>query len=70
MIGLMIQGGRPVFETFSEFDDAPLGAASIGQVHRARLKSNGQVKIMNSVFKMTVFILKKCRFYNTNRRLQ
>ena len=34
--------GRPVHETFSEFDPTPLGSASIGQVHRARLKSNGQ----------------------------
>lgn len=29
-------------DVFSEFDDVPVGAASIGQVHRARLKANGQ----------------------------
>ena len=34
--------GRPVHETFSEFDPTPLGSASIGQVHRARLKNTGQ----------------------------
>jgi ubiquinone biosynthesis protein len=28
--------GRPVVESFSFFDERPLGAASIGQVHRAR----------------------------------
>lgn len=34
--------GKPVSETFSYFDPIPLGSASIGQVHRARLKRNGQ----------------------------
>ena len=29
-------------DTFSEIDPVPLGSASIGQVHRARLKSTGQ----------------------------
>jgi ubiquinone biosynthesis protein len=29
--------GRPAHELFSEFDEAPLAAASIGQVHTARL---------------------------------
>lgn len=33
--------GRPWDELFSEFDETPLGSASIGQVHRARLRSNG-----------------------------
>ncbi len=35
--------GRPVEEVFSEFDDAPLGSASIAQVHRAVLADSGQV---------------------------
>ena len=35
--------GKPVDSTFSEFDPVPLGSASIGQVHRARLKTNGKV---------------------------
>ncbi|SHI92227.1 ubiquinone biosynthesis protein [Hymenobacter daecheongensis DSM 21074] len=29
--------GRPISEVFTEFDDVPLGSASIGQVHKARL---------------------------------
>mmetsp|Transcript_25555 Transcript_25555/g.73787 ORF Transcript_25555/g.73787 Transcript_25555/m.73787 type:complete len:718 (+) Transcript_25555:39-2192(+) len=34
--------GRPLNDIFCDFDDEPLGAASIGQVHRARLASDGQ----------------------------
>lgn len=34
--------GKPIGETFSEFDEKPLGSASIGQVHRARLKADGR----------------------------
>ena len=33
---------RPLEETFSEFDPVPMGSASIGQVHRATLKSTGE----------------------------
>jgi len=33
--------GVPVETVFSEFDDQPLAAASVGQAHRARLKENG-----------------------------
>ena len=33
--------GQEVSELFSEFDPTPLGSASIGQVHRARLRSDG-----------------------------
>ena len=33
--------GRPWGELFCEFDETPLGSASIGQVHRARLRSDG-----------------------------
>lgn len=35
--------GRPVAELFEEFVDQPLAAASIGQVHRARLKDGRAV---------------------------
>jgi len=34
--------GQPLHEVFSEFDPLPLASATIGQVHRATLKSNGQ----------------------------
>jgi len=33
--------GRPLMDVFSEFDDVPIGSASIGQVHRARLLVGG-----------------------------
>lgn len=33
---------KPLEDTFSEFDPKPLGSASIGQVHRAVLKTNGR----------------------------
>ncbi|KUG08421.1 ABC1 kinase family protein [Solirubrum puertoriconensis] len=37
--------GRPIEEVFSEFDDVPLGSASIGQVHRARLIEGDEVVV-------------------------
>jgi aarF domain-containing kinase len=37
--------GRPLESVFAEFDDTPVGAASIGQVHRARLLDGRQVAI-------------------------
>ncbi|AYA35915.1 AarF/ABC1/UbiB kinase family protein [Hymenobacter oligotrophus] len=37
--------GRPIEEVFSEFDDVPLGSASIGQVHRARLIDGAEVVV-------------------------
>ncbi|HEX8427122.1 AarF/ABC1/UbiB kinase family protein [Hymenobacter sp.] len=37
--------GQPLDEVFAEFDDVPLGSASIGQVHRARLLSGEEVVV-------------------------
>lgn len=37
--------GRPLAEAFSEFDDEPLAAASIGQVHRAVLHDGRHVVV-------------------------
>ena len=37
--------GRPLEEVFSEFDDVPIGSASIGQVHRARLHTGEDVVV-------------------------
>ncbi len=37
--------GRPLAEVFSEFDDVPIGSASIGQVHRARLLTGEDVVV-------------------------
>ncbi len=34
--------GRPIEEVFSEFSEIPMAAASVGQVHRARLKGSDQ----------------------------
>lgn len=40
-----VELGRPIEEIFSYFDDLPLGAASIGQVHRARLLTGEDVVV-------------------------
>ena len=37
--------GRPLEEVFVEFDKAPIAAASIAQVHRARLSSGEEVVV-------------------------
>jgi ubiquinone biosynthesis protein len=37
--------GRPVNESFAEFDPKPIGSASIGQVHRARLPDGREVVV-------------------------
>ena len=37
--------GQPVEDVFAEFDDEPIASASIGQVHRARLRSGELVAV-------------------------
>lgn len=37
--------GRKLDDVFDEFDDKPLGAASVGQVHAARLKTGEEVVV-------------------------
>lgn len=34
--------GQPINEIYTDIDETPLGSASIGQVHKAKLKSTGQ----------------------------
>lgn len=42
---LLVEELGPVEDAFAEFDHEPLAAASIGQVHRARLRSGAQVVV-------------------------
>ncbi|HRK28979.1 MAG TPA: AarF/ABC1/UbiB kinase family protein [Chitinophagales bacterium] len=37
--------GKPLHEVFEYFNDKPIGSASIGQVHRARLKTGEEVVV-------------------------
>lgn len=44
--------GAPLSEKFEWFDESPLAAASLGQVHRARLKSSDDADFVNVVVKV------------------
>ena len=35
--------GKKLEDIYSEFDEKPVASASLGQVHRARLRSTGEV---------------------------
>ncbi|HEY0261847.1 MAG TPA: lipopolysaccharide core heptose(II) kinase RfaY, partial [Chitinophagales bacterium] len=37
--------GRPISEVFEEFDEIPLASASIGQVHKAKMRTGEQVVV-------------------------
>ena len=37
--------GKPLAELFSEFDEHPVAAASVAQVHRARLRDGREVAV-------------------------
>lgn len=38
-----LETGKKLEDMFSEFAEKPLASASLGQVHKARLRSNGQI---------------------------
>jgi len=49
--------GKPLEEVYSEFDEKPIASASLGQVHRARLRSTGEevaVKVQHKWIKEQV----------------
>ncbi|KAF3907330.1 hypothetical protein ABW20_dc0102017 [Dactylellina cionopaga] len=74
-IGQMIKSdtGSTISELFSEFDEEPIGTASLAQVHRARLKDNGQevaVKLQHpSLAEWVPLDLSLTRFALTNIKL-
>ncbi|MGF1536624.1 MAG: ABC1 kinase family protein [Elainellaceae cyanobacterium] len=56
--------GRPIAELYASFDPVPLAAASLGQVHRARLRSGEDVVVkiqrpgLKKLFEIDLAILK------------
>jgi ubiquinone biosynthesis protein len=73
--------GRPVTETFAAFDETPLAAASIAQVHAASLRDGTEVVVkvlrpgMNEVIKRDLEVLYALaglaqRYWSESRRLR
>ena len=73
--------GRPVMETFSAFDESPLAAASIAQVHAANLRDGTEVVVkvlrpgMNAVIKRDLEVLYALaglaqRYWSESKRLR
>jgi len=73
--------GRPVTETFADFDETPLAAASIAQVHAARLQDGAEVVVkvlrpdMSEVIKRDLEVLYALarlaqRYWSESRRLR
>ena len=73
--------GRPVTETFSSFDETPLAAASIAQVHAANLRDGTEVVVkvlrpgMSAIIKRDLEVLYAIaglaqRYWSESRRLR
>ena len=66
--------GKPVSRLFSSFDPIPLAAASLGQVHRAKLHSGEEVVVkvqrpgLKQLFTVDLVILKQIARYFQNHR--
>ncbi|MBC6419356.1 MAG: AarF/ABC1/UbiB kinase family protein [Prochloron sp. SP5CPC1] len=64
--------GKPIDKLFSSFDPTPLAAASLGQVHRARLHSGEEVVVkvqrpgLKQLFTIDLAILKRITRYFQN----
>ena len=64
--------GKPVSQLFRSFDPTPLAAASLGQVHRAKLHSGEEVVVkvqrpgLKQLFTIDLAILKRIAYYFQN----
>lgn len=64
--------GKPVRQLFASFDPIPLAAASLGQVHKAKLKSGEEVVVkiqrpgLKRLFTIDLAILEKIALYFQN----
>jgi predicted unusual protein kinase regulating ubiquinone biosynthesis (AarF/ABC1/UbiB family) len=64
--------GKPINELFSSFDPTPLAAASLGQVHKAKLHSGEEVVVkvqrpgLKQLFTIDLAILKTIAYYFQN----